>query len=118
MRRPTRTNPVYAQLAFRRAIISHVVSLLSSDYTSVMGGEQPEKVIHAEDVFPEDNPVPEEEIQDYISELELSDEELRLEMLKFNFVRQDEKTDQVRKRPAQKKAPRNQVKGNGRQGKK
>jgi hypothetical protein len=114
MTRQTRTNPVYAQLARRRAIIGHVVSLLSSDYTSSMGDEQPERVIHADDVFPEDNPVPEEDIQGYIGELELEGEQLRLEMLKFNFVKQDEKTSQVRKRPAKKKTTRR--KGNGKAG--
>ena len=80
-----------------------------------MGGDEPEKVIHAEDIFPEDNPVPEEVINEFVNELELEGEELRLEMLKFNFVKQDEKTTQVRKRPAKKKATRGQ--GN-RQGKK
>lgn len=103
MRRPTRTNPVYAQLAFRRAIVGHVVSLLNSDYTTAQGGDEPDKVIHAQDVFPEDNPVPEDEIQGYISELELEDEELRLEMLKFDFVKQDDKKSQGKRQT--KKAP-------------
>lgn len=108
---PTRTNPVYAQLARRRAILVHVTSLLSSDYTSAMGDAQPEKVIHAEDVFPEDNPVPEEDIQGYISELELEGEKLRLEMLKFNFVKQDETTEV--KRTAKKKTTSRQSPSKG-----
>lgn len=117
MRRPTRTNPVYAQLAFRRAIVGHVVSLLNSDYTTAQGGDEPDKVIHAQDVFPEDNPVPEDEIQGYISELELEDEELRLEMLKFDFVKTDAKNS--KKRQAKKTSTRkggggkSQTQGNG-----
>jgi hypothetical protein len=112
MSRPTRTNPVYAKLAFRRAIVVHVASLLNSDFTSSMGSDEPEKVIHAEDVFPEDNPVPEDEIQDYVNELELEDEQLRLEMLKFNFVKHDDKTNQG-KRQAKKTATRRKGTGKG-----
>lgn len=102
MSRPTRTNPVYARMAFRRAIVGHVVSLLNSDYTTAQGGDEPDKVIHAQDVFPEDNPVPEEDLQDYIGELELEDEQLRLEMLKFDFVKKDDKA----KRPTKKATAR------------
>ena len=115
MKQPTRTNPVYAKLSRRRAILGHIASLLSSDYTSVMGSDEPEKFIIAEDVFPEDNPVPEEEVQEIIHELELEADQIRLEQLKFNFVKQDDKTSQVRKPAAKKKTTRRQ---NSRQGKK
>lgn len=89
MNTPSRTNPAYAYLAYRRAIVGQVVALLKKDYTSAFGGP-PDNVIVSEDVFRDEAEVPEAEIHRFINELQQTEESLRLELLKFEFVKRGE----------------------------
>ncbi len=98
-----RTNPAYAALAYRKAILGEVIARLTVDYTAAMGNN-PSRVIVCEEVLREDSDVPPGEIGSYLEELQQQEESLRLELLKFDFVRRDEqKAKQVRK-PQQPKA--------------
>ena len=83
----TRTNPAYAYLAYRKAIVGHVVAMLVKDCTSALG--EPEQHISSEDVFRDEAEVPEREIHQFINELQQQEESLRLEMLKFDFVKRE-----------------------------
>jgi hypothetical protein len=103
------TNPAYAALAYRRAVLGEVVSLLSREYTE-QNGVPAKGVIYAEEISRSDSEVPQEEIGRFMEELQQEEESLRLELAKFDFVRRDEqKPKQVRKPQAKKstrKAPR------------
>lgn len=99
-----RTNPAYAALAYRKAIIGQVIADLTAHYTSAMG-DDPKRVIICEEVLHADAEVPVEEIGMFLGELHQQEETLRLELLKFEFVRRkdEQKAEQVRK-PKQPKA--------------
>lgn len=95
--RPTRTNPAYAALAYRKAVIAEVIERLNGEYTSAMG-DNPSRVIISDDVIREDSEVPEKDIGAFVEELQQEQESLRLQLLKFDFVRRDEQaTKEVRK---------------------
>jgi hypothetical protein len=85
MSRPTRTNPEYAAMAYRKALLGVCVAHLTR-HTGAMG-EDPVGSIVSEDVVREDSLVPEEEIVDFITEMQQEQESLRLEMSRFDFVK-------------------------------
>lgn len=89
MTRTNRTNPAYAFLAYRRAIIQHVTNLLVRDYTAPMNSE-PNKQIYSDDVMRGDEEVPMAEIVRYVEELQQEDADLVLEMNKFEFRKVEE----------------------------
>lgn len=101
-----RTNPAYVTLAYRKAVISETIARLM-EYTSSMG-TKPNRVIISDEVLREDSEVPEREIVGYIEGLQQEEESIRLEMLKFDFVRRDEqapsKVRQLEKAPARKRS--------------
>ena len=84
MANTNRTNPAYAYLAYRRAIINHVTHLLMTDYVAPTDGE-PNEYILSDDVFKTDSQVPISEIKQYLEELQVEDAMLQLEMNKFEF---------------------------------
>ena len=84
MANTNRTNPAYAYLAYRRAIINHVTHLLMTDYVAPTDGE-PNEYILSDDVFKTDSQVPISEIKQYLEELQVEDAALQLEMNKFEF---------------------------------
>jgi len=86
MSKHSRTNPAYAYLAYRKAIIGHTITYLLS---SVVGSEgfEPTARIVSDDVFREDEAVPKEEVQSYVDELQAEEARLSLEMSQFEFVR-------------------------------
>lgn len=88
--RPTRTNPAYAHIAYKKAILDHVVTLLQTEFTTAYGDEEPNQVILSEDVFREDSQVPEEEIHEFIADLQQQSESLRLDLRKFTFTQHDQ----------------------------
>lgn len=84
MANTNRTNPAYAYLAYRRAIINHVTHLLVTDYMAPTDGE-PNEHIFTDEVFRTDSQVPLSEIQSYLEDLQIEDAKLQLEMNKFEF---------------------------------
>lgn len=84
MANTNRTNPAYAYLAYRRAIINHVTHLLVTDYVAPVDGEANESIF-SDDVFKSDSQVPISEIKLYLEELQAEDARLQLEMNKFEF---------------------------------
>jgi hypothetical protein len=112
MSQTTRTNPVYAHLAYRRAILQHVTALLLRDYTAPSGSE-PNKEIYSDEVYRVDAQVPMGDIGKYIEELQAEDAKLLLEMNKFEFRAPEQPIIQVPALPASclpapKKAPENE----------
>lgn len=91
---PQRTNPVYAQLAYRKAILGEVITFLTNTFTTAYNDE-PAKTIVSEDVFREDSDVPLEDVGGYILELQQEEESLRLELAKFEFVKRGEDGKQI-----------------------
>jgi hypothetical protein len=83
-----RTNPAYATLAYRRAIVHAMVTHLREEYMA-LSSSSPAKEMFSEDVFREDSQVPTEAIQQVIEELEQEGEHLRLELAKFKFDKQE-----------------------------
>lgn len=92
MTRTRKTNPAYAHLAYRRSILRAAVALLQQKYTPI-NGEDPERII-CEEVFQADAEVPEEEINQFVEELQEKEAFLGLEMKRFEFVRQDNGKEQ------------------------
>lgn len=84
----SRTNPAYAELAYRKAIVGEVIQLLRNGYTAAYGDE-PEKEIVSEDVFREDSTVPEGVVVDFIQDLERQEADLELELNRFEFVKRE-----------------------------
>jgi hypothetical protein len=89
MTRAPRTNPAYSYLAYRRAVIQHVVHLLVRDYTAPTG-QEPAQHIYSDEVMRGDAEVPVNDIIRYIEELQQIDAELLLEMNKFEFRKVEE----------------------------
>ncbi len=85
-----RLNPAYLEIACRKAIVHEMIDHLTSKYTTAMGGSSPARLIKSDDVFGSENAVSEESIIRYIQELQQEEEGLRLELLKFDFVRKDD----------------------------
>lgn len=112
MSQTTRTNPAYAHLAYRRAILQHVTALLLRDYIAPNGNE-PNEAIYSDEVYRVDAQVPATDIGKYIEELQAEDAKLLLEMNKFEFRAQENPPLQVLALPAScvpapKKAPENE----------
>ena len=92
----SRTNPAYAELAYRKAIVGEIIQLLRTGYTAAFGDE-PEKEIVSEDTFREDSAVPEVVVVDYIQDLERQEADLELELNRFEFVKREEEHASVSK---------------------
>lgn len=93
MSRPTKTNPAYAALAYRKAIVQYVAENIKARFIGVTG-DPPERLM-CEEVFPVDAEVPVEDIAQYYTELAEEEAKIDLEMGKFEFTRKaDGRTDQ------------------------
>lgn len=88
MSRSTRTNPAYLELAYRKAIVGELITMLTNEYTKAYS-EQARRKVAAEDVYKEDSEVPEEHIHEFITDLQQEEEHLRLELSKFDFVKRE-----------------------------
>jgi hypothetical protein len=80
----TKTNPAYAELAWRRAIVVQLMDDLRENYLA-LSSSVPKKTIICEDVFREDSVVPEHALSTIYEELEREAENLKLELGKFSF---------------------------------
>lgn len=100
MTRTQRTNPAYAFIAYRRAILKHVTALLTRDYCS-LPNEEPAKHIYSDEVFLCDREVPSEDIGQFIEELEREDAKLLLDLNKFEFRAQESPAIAIPMLPAQ-----------------
>jgi hypothetical protein len=83
-----KTNPAFAHIAYRRAIVVQLVQDLRDSYMT-LSGTVPKKAIICDDVFREESTVPQEELADVMQELELEAANLKLELLKFTFTRKE-----------------------------
>lgn len=80
----TKTNPAYAHLAYRHAIVVQLVDELRENYMA-LSSDEPRKGILCGEVYQEDATVPADEIQLVVEELEEEAHDLELEMRKFTF---------------------------------
>lgn len=85
MTKPLRTNPAYAHLAYRKTIVTREIVFLRRTY---LGDEltSPREVLVCEEVFPQDQQVPQEEIQHRIETLTEEAAQLDVELRKFQLV--------------------------------
>ena len=83
-----KTNPDYARIAYRRAIIGEIISGLRNDYMS-LDSDEPAKVMQCAQVFPEDAEVPQSALISVVTELEQESEALRIELSKFELTKND-----------------------------
>jgi hypothetical protein len=83
-----KTNPAFAHLAYRRAVIVQLVQDLRDNYMQLSDPE-PKRTIVSDDVFRDEATVPQEELVSVMQEMELEAENIRLEMLKFTFTRKE-----------------------------
>ena len=79
-------------MAYRKALLGECIAHLTG-YTPAMG-ERPKGKIVSEDIIREDSEVPQEEVQEFILELQQEAESLRLEMKKFDFVKREQNVQQ------------------------
>lgn len=96
MTRTRLTNPAYAYLAYRRAIMLATINHLRETYTTI-NGTDPKGTIVCEEVFQADAEVPNDEILQFIEELQEREAHLKLEMNKFEFIKKDDGEDQEQK---------------------
>ena len=106
MTRTIRTNPAYAYLAYRRAVLRHTINWLRSEYVG-QDGVSPKDKILCEDVFREDSEIPPEEIYQFVEELQEQEAQVQLEINRFDFVKKD---NDVISRKATKALPKNERK--------
>jgi hypothetical protein len=83
------TNPAYKHLAYRGAILRYMANLILQKYVGA-DGSTPSEIITCEHVFFHEREVPPEEIMRFVEELQAQEAEVRLEMNKFEFRREDE----------------------------
>jgi hypothetical protein len=97
----TRTNPVYLEIAYRKAVLGEVISLLRSNYTGAYD-DGPKNIIVSEDVLREESDVPEEAVQQLIVDMQQQEESLRLDLLRFDFVERKETkaSDESKSKPS------------------
>ena len=108
----TRTNPAYAYLAYRRAIIQELVGHLQNQYLGARGDDVCK--LTSDQVFPVDAEVPLAEVEQFVAELLQKDAFLELEMAKFEFTKKENQNEQqpaVQKPKAQKSARVSKKKG-------
>jgi hypothetical protein len=101
MSKPTKTNPAYASLAYRKAILQWVSSSIRNRLLGVTG--DPPEALLCDDVFPVDAEVPADELVEYIGELNEEEARLGLEMNKFEFTRRSDAKPEQSQRQQQKK---------------
>ncbi len=66
MSRTTKSNPEYTKLAHKKAILQELVVFLTSNFTAAYGTSP--KKIHCEEVFQDENEVPEQFISEFIAD--------------------------------------------------
>jgi hypothetical protein len=111
MNRPIKTNPAYASLAYRKAIVQFVSSAIRTRLIGLTG-DPPEKLM-CEDVFPVDAEVPAEELVDFVRQLAEEEAKLDLEMGKFEFTRRAyEPRNQSKEQTRKKNGPEGGRQGN------
>lgn len=84
----TKTNPVYAHLAYRRSVVVQLMDELRENYLA-LSSESPKKEILCGDVYQEDAIVPSDEIQLVLNELEEEAQGLEFQMRKFTFTQEE-----------------------------
>lgn len=100
--RAVRTNPAYAELAYKRTIIHQTIVYLRREFVGL--DEEPKQEMICEDVLASDAVVPIESIAQFVEDLEEEEHNLTLELNKFQFTRQDNaKATQNPKHTKQKK---------------
>jgi len=85
MSKPLRTNPVYAHLAYRKAILTRAAVFIRRTY---LGDEltDPKEVLVCEDVFPQDAQIPQEEFQHYLEHLNEEIADVSRQLSRFQLV--------------------------------
>lgn len=85
MPRPLRTNPAYAHLAYQKALANRVIGFLRRTY---VGDEltDPREILVCEDVFQQDQQVPQEEVVHFIEKLTEQVASLEMELRRFQLV--------------------------------
>ncbi len=112
MTRSIKTNPAYAYLAYRRAIVQDIIAHLQNSYLGGRG-DDPQRKILSDEVFHVDAEVPREEIENYVGELMQKDAHLELEMAKFEFSKKDEDEQKAEKGAGGGKAKGGEARGKG-----
>jgi len=104
-----KTNPAYASLAYRKAIVQFVSSSIKTRLLGLTG--EPTERLLCDDVFPVDAEVPAEELVDFIGELNEEEARLDLEMNKFEFTRRANATPEQRQHSKKKKRKKSRPAG-------
>lgn len=95
---PSRTNPAYAHLAYQKAITTRVITFLRRTF---IGDEltDPRETLVCEEVFQQDQKVPQEEVMHFIQSLTEKSSELDLELRQFQLVSPIQQKRHEQKRP-------------------
>ena len=82
---PLKTNPAYAHLAYQKAITTRVITFLRRNF---IGDEltDPREILVCEDVFQQDQKVPQEEVMHFIQRLVEKNAQLDVELKRFQLV--------------------------------
>lgn len=82
---PLRTNPAYAHLAYQKAINTRVITFLRRTF---IGDEltDPREILVCEEVFQQDQKVPQEEVMHFIQRLVEKNAQLDVELRRFQLI--------------------------------
>jgi hypothetical protein len=85
MSKPLRTNPAYAHLAYQKSLINKTILYLRRTF---LGDEisDPREILVCEEVFQQDQQVPQEAVQHYIEKLTEEAAGLDVELRRFQLV--------------------------------
>lgn len=82
------TNPAYAHLAYKRAVLEHVTNYLLEGYVGT--DDSPPNLIDCPYVAQSDRSVPRDEVVHFIDQLRISTARVEDEMNRFDFVRRED----------------------------
>jgi hypothetical protein len=94
-----KTNPEYAQLAYRRTILVDVIKQIQRAYLPNDAMPEPQRKLLCDAVFGSDAEVPAEAFQAFLAELHTQAETISVEMTDFNFTRNTRSGNNTKQEP-------------------
>lgn len=82
------TNPAYAHLAYKRALLEHVTNYLLEEYVGT--DDTPPHLVDCPYIAQSERTVPRDEVVHFIDQLRISTARVEDEMNRFDFVRRED----------------------------
>lgn len=103
-----RTNPAYAALAYRKAILDHAINYYLTNCTGA-NGVPPQSEIVCNDVFAEDRVLPQDVVMEFVEDLQREAQDIQTQMGQFQFRRDNDAERQPTGKKKGRRARKNQA---------